>query len=1036
MHGRVLVGGDDQGGGVLVSSQVVLTAAHVVGNARPREIAFVDADGSRTSHRVKSVTFGIQDVAALVLEGSLPCITQLGMPTRHSRWIAGARREAADNTIRGSVVAAGRLYQDASKRKCRVHEVVIEGSIESLSGYSGTALCLEDQDLRVFGMLIEEKQFEWLKRIGYNRSTGHLFALDIYDAIDCVRREGLASLLSETPQSHSEDVARSARLRPHRNRPDVETRSLFIAPIPGLATDALVRPWLTGVREHLSGLAAQCQPENLPSSVQTAESQLAGPVTVDTARDTLRGLRLDSLRVQITSQRRLPRQRALKIQNSIQNLKHLESRTASVITGITGPFGSGKSRVLAELEGELNSNGTPTIRLTNSDLQDVAPALLRHLRATLLIDAVNIGDLAEAFWRRSEPLVIVADDIDVAFRRAPERLDRFIENVVLMSAIPCVHWVVTADDSRLADLIPSTRLDFWPQYAVERSSPFPLSGWIDLRAQNINGRIGHRIIAGASPTSTAELKAAGRTIQETLANPLAAWLRVEHAHDTPITALNRSEFVSAYRQILVEDVDTLNRHGISTVTGQDLEIVMREIGVRLTSSKADSCVIRFSRAHQLDLRAETLRAALDLLSARGLILISRQHTSCTVGLKFVPLWALEVFLASKESALPAAGNWVALARDWKRAAIDSDLGEAVLTHIYSRSRPEIGGVNSDEWHNWSRSRDTNIAAFLEAGLPATFGTSEAIRRVARRRDIERLDERSRQRILFAILRYVGDDSCVCWRSSTRASVIGRFYPLYLESGLSEYCSYTIEKILQRGPRRQDCLQLAEAFLGSEAAGVADVAASKMVAVVAKTYHNTNSFADFIQSVVEGSRRFAESAANSRVGPGTKDSFARLFVRELTDVFVERSGLDSFKSVVERGLLGSRNSRFTEEFARGYVMSLGAQCFHSGSRETQARYINLVDQLLRRYGRLRQDEARRRALFLIRHSTPTGRQLEVVVDRRFYPALRILATDSELNDTAGRWYEPLLLANGISVPRIQHRRHRGRNGGRSKSVRRR
>lgn len=197
MHGRIVVDGQDKGGGCALTPEIVVTAAHVVRTAGPDSRVTFAAAG-REAIAVESIERDIGlDLAALRLaESVVPsyvCDAAL-----HDRWEVSAPPHGRDAFLTGTVDVALRDFENDRGNRQQVVQLRVDQELKEFAGYSGSGVCLSAADGAVTAMLTEQQLERTRPRPGGARpeATNVLFAVPVAVALD---RFSLTSAVTRRP---------------------------------------------------------------------------------------------------------------------------------------------------------------------------------------------------------------------------------------------------------------------------------------------------------------------------------------------------------------------------------------------------------------------------------------------------------------------------------------------------------------------------------------------------------------------------------------------------------------------------------------------------------------------------------------------------------------------------------------------------------------------------------------------------------------------------------------------------------------------
>jgi hypothetical protein len=208
---RIYCHGHNRGGGILLTSQLVVTAAHCVPGVSvghpPEAVCAAVGHGSSTVPAQLVERLDAQDLALLRLSQPIGTSVRLPWASRSRRgdgWFAPSRPTMSDPELDGSVTGTMN-YETVSGGVVQAVQLNTQAHLGNYEGYSGGPVFLSPEESnRIIGILIEQ----YPDRINLDRASNTLFAAAIEGVLEQFRTLGTAYLLRSLFESPAPSSAR------------------------------------------------------------------------------------------------------------------------------------------------------------------------------------------------------------------------------------------------------------------------------------------------------------------------------------------------------------------------------------------------------------------------------------------------------------------------------------------------------------------------------------------------------------------------------------------------------------------------------------------------------------------------------------------------------------------------------------------------------------------------------------------------------------------------------------------------------------
>lgn len=733
-------------------------------------------------------------------------------------------------------------------------------------------------------------------------------------------------------------------------------------------------------------------------------------------------------------------------------VKQSKSPTFATCLNLAGQFGSGRSRLLAEMTQRATADGSIALLLAPRQSTSMGNAIHSYIAEGTGISVSGFQELLRFVEGQPDhrKLHIFVDDVHLWARADEGAADELQTLIDSSSEYGRIRWVFTADPAGL-DAVSTDDSFFWVRHGhVPSTAPTALrpaldrtTGWLDVDASNRIQRLGFELLRLRSATDGADIDAVMNDPEAFdhefahLANPLPAWVRLESHNvagaDTerqPLTDVNSSAFVDAY-WAWVKSRIARDETGRSA-----LDRGLRALATAQIDQPGDRVVIDEPvRAHHA--------AALDGLAAGGLITATRagdpvlEDQPTRVDASFPALMGLHV--ARIALARNTAGAGADLLTLWWPAA-EQGVGLAESTCQFALTlQPPSPGKASPLWTEWASCKESPTAPLLMAAASCGDGAEEvAVDLIARARYRPRT-----KRELFVLTRFTQRARLSAWSADRRINALKPHVDAICGNGLQSYLHLTLtvllesESLLTEANYLKVCLSL-DGFPGEQ---IRELAADLLVHAGAKIYaDDTTVWVHTLlryckkqgkqggrrgESRPDGQRGSARSARRgaplpTRPEPPTLDvehSFAAALTTAFSRHVVSSMGSGGVRMLARSGWWTAKDNYvhgdLAEHMKRALTTQYGSTVHHRKGRDEQLdEYGAVARDLLN--GRLldHDHEAGRIAYYLLKHSVPTRGRYDMRIPEQFHPQLLAIVRNPELMRRLGREAVEFMRANGI------------------------
>lgn len=689
-----------------------------------------------------------------------------------------------------------------------------------------------------------------------------------------------------------------------------------------------------------------------------------------------------------------------------EEIRHPHFRTATLLTG---RWGVGKSRVLAELAADLcttSPDGVLILCPLPAQGLSFEQAIVSEARVATQRPLATLRDLTNILASQDLTAVVLADDFE-QFASTTADLDQASRLIADSTVIDRIRWILSVDSWRLDRVLSRESTPRWAQFTTvsdgnsERSS---LSGWLDLDAPNIGQRVGHALISRelGTPLFTAA------ALAELLDFALNAWLHIDiertRASPAPTSPLS---FDEAYWTTAINEFATTQAQRRSCrVVRAALERLLARSGgapVRLNSL--------FEEIRQSDDAVQPRTHVGDALDALAEARLVTFPTDQTVGMGNPSLWAGGVarhLIGNFEHPLNPFAAHKDLQSFLSQCTVDFE--ETILMDV----------VGLLDWTESHRNRayklvrrivaDPSIrnsgvwAAAMTYGDPVRESVIEILKALYRSNNLPKT--RATPHEAYLLLRLCDSDT-ENWQFAHRLAALRNTFSVIGANGIHLILHKVIDtrftiRDVNSAEARSELLDLAD---GIESALSAREFSNKWAQLIGLTSGLETLLEETTTWLRSNAREIAPSAP-TRIDQGIRDPQAP-FSLHLADAVVDliTRKLDptqSYEMVRRAGWLDPNRwpSGFGHALRTTCHVSLGHQYFRDsgGVRELLRILVS---------GSAADQES---AIFVLRHTRITSGRRDIRVSAELEPFLEQLAKSNRLNPRTRRaWLDPMVAA---------------------------
>ncbi|MFJ5954544.1 hypothetical protein ACIQC5_01145 [Paenarthrobacter sp. NPDC092416] len=700
---------------------------------------------------------------------------------------------------------------------------------------------------------------------------------------------------------------------------------------------------------------------------------------------------------------------------------------------LLGAWGSGKTRTVYEIARQAQGRGEHVVYLVPDGTRSLMEQLLQKVAVEWDRPIASVADLGRILAGLHSRLTVVLDDFEEWIRIRSTAVAELIELLARNTATPYMRWVVTMDSSRLDLVMGSVHRDFWRQYGISshRETDSTVDGWWNLDATNVRHRLGLNLLRIQS--SDMDDKVLGRVEEEAagfkfagrfFCDPLPAWLHIESRERgigefNNLTAMEKywgekreglksqghrasdlDRTVAAIAQLLSEDTN----RSISLRSVFDLLTTDTTSGPRLSEREIDDTV--------------------NLLKSAGLLAIDSDAE--TVSPRVEIFWAYKIAeILTRVLLREEATSETAIVRlqPWQRRSDKADwLAESVVQFVLQmlRSR-ESTALGRDVWEGWLSKGWLSNLPLWSAAINSTPQTQADLARCIKRFPIRPATPHE----LYIYLRFLALTSDSAMTGLDRIAAIQPHFQAIGKAGLGSYLVHVVRRSLSliELSSGSELSKLLNHLVGVEKSGSMEEVVRLVVDSGQEAYSRDPDRWLLLIGAFLGKGN--ESNGNTHPVPkqlfgneGNSEFFWQCLVQTVVDSLIRDRELSAFEDLnAARWLKDDKDMRMSRHVAREVrhaVNTTMGSLFRRGNRTTPTEFVGLLSKLsVGNACEASESSQSERALFILRHTVPTGSKTALKINAILHPILLDLARNRELMRKHRSIILPMLAANGLS-----------------------
>jgi len=640
--------------------------------------------------------------------------------------------------------------------------------------------------------------------------------------------------------------------------------------------------------------------------------------------------------------------------------------------------------------------------------------------------------------------VVVVDDVEARQAENGSFLPEVVAAVQGNTLLRSLYWVFTLNEARLDEVFAFS--DCWTEYgepahlAESSDSVLPtIDGWLRLDDFNERDGVGVELLkALAARFQGEEIRPSiplqwnpERAVQRLLASPFVAWilfdmLVAEKIELSKVASLRLLEFVKEFERMRLEYILARARQIVGP--GQDVlrttHMLIAGIADFLSGENSPETLLELGLYDSGRFFAEAARRARLTAEDSTVIGLFRrleeadlfacglyEPNGCTgmaeVGLELRSefFWQFNVARLLLKQRCVRTGEFEKTGEGLRRwyAAAKEGFRDGVIEFCLLL----LDGLSS---------RGSKVRAFAESLWSEVFRHTElprsaaffALSRVSDRMQCSVFNEVHRVRVLqtgrevFAFVHCVSEASERAVDLVSRFRLLSRFYRDIEQHSCGGYFEYIVWRALRRTENNDEIVESMRWINGCEVLGRTEALAEIFLSALWANLARRSLALERLYDCVIRYLRLNSDIVSKR-GRGEKWErylFREFFIKAFCRKVFDKLGLEGFCFLRERGWFGHEEwseCRLKLEMEQQANIAVG-RLYYTGGFGRRTKFVEFVNTVVGKDD----EESRRLAFHVIRHSVPTYGVREVLVDRAFWPALDVIRRDPRMASLVGQY----------------------------------